>query len=337
LQTEADMLPFKFLSLTAGKWSTHLLATAAELRVADALVAGPLTAAELAGKLECDAGITFRLLRALSTLGIVAPAEDGRFQLGALGQFLRSDVPGSMRALSEMGGRPWHDRCWEKLTESVRSGRSGAELAFGTNLWDYFSKAPGDFANFNEAMTSASATMHFTAAEAYDFGPFKLIADIGGGFGRLLGLVLQRNPAAKGILFDRPELADGAKAELQQLGVAQRCDFVAGDFFTSVPTGADAYLMGHILHDWDDTRALQILKVCRNAMRPGTKLLVLDAVIHGGPQDFGTLMDLEISLLFGGRDRTEPEFAELFQQAGFTLNRVIPTRSSISIVEGTAT
>lgn len=330
------MLPFKFLSLTAGKWTSHILATAAELRLADLLSPAPLSAAELAKKAGANASMMFRLLRALATLGVVEPVGADEFKLGALGQFLRSDVPGSMRALSAMGGRPWHDRCWEQLTESVRTGTPGAQLAFGTNLWDHFSRNAEDFANFNDAMTSASATMHFMAAEAYDFSSFKQVVDVGGGHGRLLALVLNKTPGLRGIVFDRQELTEGARAEIQKAGVADRCEFIGGDFFVGVPAGGDAYMMGHILHDWDDERAEQILRSCRKGITPGGTLIVLDAVIKGGPQDFGTLMDLEISLLFGGKDRTEAEFAALFRKAGFELSQVVPTRSSISIVEGKA-
>lgn len=328
--------PGQYLALTAGKWQTHLLAAAGELRVADILKDGPLSAEQVATRAAANPAMTFRLLRALAALGIVQSQEDRTFALTGLGQFLRSDIPPSMRALSMMGGRAWHDRCWEQLAQSVRSGTPGAELAFGAKLWDYFEGQPEDFANFNEAMTAASAGMHFTAAQAYDFSKFKLIADVGGGFGRLAALVLTQTPGLRAIVFDRPQLADGCNAELAKLGVSDRCQFVAGSFFESVPEGADCHLMAHILHDWDDEQATQILRTSRRALKAGDTLLVLDAVIKGGPQDFGALMDLEIFLLFGGRDRTEAEFGKLFADAGFRLTRVVPTTSTISIVEGVA-
>ncbi|HXK18782.1 MAG TPA: methyltransferase [Polyangiaceae bacterium] len=328
--------PRQYLALTAGKWQTHLLAAAGELQLGDILKDGPLSVEQVATRATTDAAMTHRLLRALAALGIVVQQDDQRFALTGLGQFLRSDIPPSMRALSMMGGRAWHDRCWEQLAQSVRSGTPGAELAFGAKLWDYFNDHQGDFANFNEAMTAASAGMHFTAAQAYDFSRFKLIADIGGGFGRLMALLLARTPGLRGIVFDRAQLADGCNAELRNCGVSDRCQFVAGDFFESVPEGADCHMMAHILHDWDDEQAVRILKTSRRSLAAGDTLLVLDAVIKGGPQDFGALMDLEIFLLFGGRDRTEPEFAKLFSEAGFQLTRVIPTQSTISIIEGVA-
>lgn len=330
--------PFVFLNMVTAKWTTQLLFAAAELGLADTLKDGPLSSEEVASRTKADAPMMYRLLRALSTLGVVQALESRRFQLTELGQYLRSDIPGSMRELAMMTGRPWHNRGWEQLSHCVRTGApSGVHAAFGTNLWDYFDKNRADFDNFNEAMTGASASMHGTATQAYDFSRFKTVADIGGGHGRLLGSILQKTPGLNGILFDRPSLKEGAEEELRKLGISQRCKFVGGDFFVSVPAGADAYMMSHILHDWPDDRARDILRACRESMKPGNTLLAFDAVIKPGIEhDWGALMDLEIFMMFGGRDRTEEEFAQLYQQAGFRLTRVVPTHSSISIVEGVA-
>jgi SAM-dependent methyltransferase len=340
LETEAKTTPFTFLNMVTAKWTTQLLAAAAELGVADTLKEGPLSSEEIAERTQANAPMMYRLLRALSALGVVEALESHRFRLTELGQYLRSDIPGSMRALAMMTGRPWHNRGWEQLAHCVKTGAAGGvQAAFGTNLWDYFDKPQNraDFDNFNEAMTGASASMHGAATESYDFSRFNVLADIGGGHGRLLGTILQRTPGLSGVLFDRPSLKQGAEAELQKMGITQRCRFVGGDFFTSVPPGADAYMMSHILHDWPDDRALTLLRNCREALKPGGTLLVFDAVIKPGiDHDWGALMDLEIFMMFGGRDRTEEEFSQLFRQAGFRLNRIIPTRSSVSIVEGTA-
>jgi SAM-dependent methyltransferase len=338
LETGSKATPFTFLNMVTAKWTTQLLSAAAELGVADTLKEGPLSAEEIASRTQADVPMMYRLLRALSALGVLEALEGRRFQLTDLGQYLRSDIPGSMRALAMMTGRPWHNRGWEQLAHCVRTGApGGVQAAFGTNLWDYFDKNRADFDNFNEAMTGASASMHGTATEAYDFSRFKTLADIGGGHGRLLGTIIQRTPGLSGILFDRPSLKEGAEAELRKMGLSQRCRFVGGDFFTSVPTGADAYMMSHILHDWPDDRALTILRNCREAMKPGGTFLAFDAVIKPGiDHDWGALMDLEIFMMFGGRDRTEEEFSQLYRKAGFKLTRVVPTRSSVSIVEGVA-
>ncbi len=327
----------KLYGMPGSKWTSALLSAAAELGIVDTLKDGPLSAEEVAARTKTHAPTMYRLLRALATLGLIEVQEGRRFKLTDVGYYLRSDVPGSIRALAIMGGRAWHNRCWEQLAESVRTGRSGAQLAFGMSLWEYFDKERADFDNFNEAMTSAAANIHAMAAEAYDFSRFKVLADIGGGHGRLLGLVLQKTPGLRGVLFDRPSLEEGANAELKKMGIADRCKFVSGDFFSAVPEGADAHMMSHILHDWDDEQALQILRTCRKAMKPGDTLLVLDAVVKENAQgDWGTLMDIEMLMIFGGRDRTQEEFFKLFEQAGFKPHRVIPTRSNISIVEGSA-
>lgn len=323
------------LQLIAGTWSTQLLSTAAELGIADVLKDQPLPAALVAERLATEPSVTYRILRALATLGVLDELEDRRFALTELGSLLRTDVPGSMHALAQMIGRPWHNRIWEVLTKCARSGGSGAEHAFGISLWDYFDQSKDDFDNFNAAMSDAATGMHVTAVEAYDFSGIRKLVDVGGGHGRLLGMILKRYPGMNGILFDRPSLEAGARAELEALGVANRCQFVGGDFLSSVPAGGDAYIMSHILHDWPDAEAAKILKNCRTAIQDGGKLLVLDAVIKpSGERDWGKLMDLEIMLCFGGRDRTAEELTTLLQEARFTLTRVLATRSAISIVEG---
>lgn len=325
------------VKLFTAKWATHLIGTAAELGVADLLGDGSQSVGELAARSNSDPAMLYRLLRALSSLGVVEESEGQRFSLTAVGQPLRKNAEGSLRSLAVMLARPWHDQAWEHLTESVRTGRPAAELAFGKDLWRYLDNQPSELENFNEAMASASSGIHAAAADAYDFSGIEILVDVGGGFGRLLGTILQRYPQMRGMVFDRPHLQDGARAELNRMGVGERCSFYGGDFLTSVVPGGDAYMMSHITHDWPDEAALRILSNCRQVMNPGQKLLVLDAVIKSANEpDWGKLMDVEIGVLFGGKDRTSDEFAELFRSAGFRLERVIPTKSTTSIVEGVA-
>jgi hypothetical protein len=330
--------PFALLDMILGTWTTQTLSTAAELEIADVLKSGPLSAGEVAERTKTHPDIMYRILRTLASLGVLEQSNDKRFALTEMGQLMRSDAPGSLRAMALMCGSSWHHKAWEVLAECARTGVAfGAPLAFGTSLWDYFDKHKQHFDVFNDAMTGASTNMHAMAVEAYDFAGIERLVDVGGGHGRLLGMILQKYPTMRGVLFDRPSLADGARRELTKLGVADRCEFVGGNFLASVPGGADAYIMSHVLHDWADDRALLILKNCRSAIKEGGKLLVVDAVIKPGNEpDWGKLMDLEMMLLYGGRDRTEEELASMFRQAGFKLNRVIPTRSQTSIVEGIA-
>jgi len=338
MQQQETPEPFRLLNMICATWTTQLLASAAELNVADCMKAGPLSANEVAERTKTDPNIMYRILRALGGLGVLKELEERRFELTALGQLLRSDVPGSMRQLAIMLGQPWHNRVWEVLSDCARSGVAfGAQRAFGTNLWQYFDEHPQYFENFNEAMLGASMNMHVTAVEAYDFSGIRRLVDVGGGYGRLIGMVLQKYPTLQGILFDRPPLAEGARKELQSLGVAERCECMSGDFLKSVPSGGDAYMMSHILHDWSDPDALAILRNCRQAITKHGKLIVLDAVIKSdGSADWAKLMDLEMMAMFGGRDRTREELAQLFDAAGFRLDRVIQTRSTTCIIEGIA-
>jgi hypothetical protein len=322
--------------LTA-KWTTHLLYAAVELQLAETLKDGALSAEEVSARINSNPAVTYRILRALASVGVLEQVPPKRFSLNSYGRLLLPDEPQSIRHIVRMVGAPWHNRIWEVLVESARSGRSGAEQAFGMNLWEYFDVNNGDLTNFNTAMTEVSNTIGAHAIEAYDFSATETLVDVGGGHGRLLSSVLQQYPKMRGIIFDRPALADGARALLERRGLTDRCQFVAGDFLKSVPAGGTAYMMSHILHNWSDSHALTILRSCRAAMKPRTKLLVFDIVIKpAGERDWGKLMDVEMLAMFGGRERTAEEFATMFKEAGFVLERVVSTRSSTSIVEGSA-
>jgi hypothetical protein len=333
----------------AGGMAVQVVVAAAKLGLADAMKDGPVPVAEIAARTRTHAPTLYRLLRALASLQIVIqhaePAYGSStaaetavsFSLAPAGEMLRSDVPGSWRALVTMWGMPWRNRAYEHLDDCVRTGTSGVEHALGMDLWKYLDQHKPEFDNFNEAMTSAASTAHPIAAAAYDFSRFHQVADIGGGHGGLLVTILDRYPDLRGILFDRPQVIDEARALPACARASDRLQLVGGDFFVQVPGGADAYIMSHLLHNWNDEQATSILRNCRASMRTGATLLVLEAVIQPGSEpDFGKFMDIEMLVFFGGRDRTAEEFAALFQAAGFTFNRVIPTRSTISIVEGTA-
>jgi hypothetical protein len=328
----------KLLDLMCAKWITHIISTAAELELADVLKGGPSTAREIAERTKTDPAVLYRLLRALASIGLIEQLDGERFALTDLGQPLRSDVEGSLRPLAIMLGMPWHNRIWEALPVCVRTGdTSGTQHALGMNIWEYFDKEPVAADAFNRGMTGLSTVMNVTTAEAYDFSGITKLVDVGGGHGRLLGMILQRYPAMRGVLFDRPPMADAAQAELAARGVRDRCEFVGGNFLESVPSGGDAYMMSHIIHDWSDRDALTILRNCRAAMKKGAKLLVIDAIIKpGGERDWAKLVDVEMMVLYGGRERNTDEVAELFRSAGFTLDQVLSTRSLDSIAEGTA-
>jgi hypothetical protein len=204
-------------------------------------------------------------------------------------------------------------------------------------LWDHFDAHPADRETFHAAMTQVSDTIGATAVDACDFAGIHRLVDVGGGRGRLLSRVLKRYPEMRGLIFDRPALEGAARALIAEQGLNDRCRFVGGDFLQSVPGGGDAYMLSHILHDWSDDDAVQILSSCRAVMDRGARLLVFEGVIaRGGAPDVAKLMDIEMLAMFGGRERTADELAALFQRAGFVLQRVVRTHAPTSIVEGRA-
>ncbi len=322
------------LELAQGAWLAQALYVAAKLGIADQLASQPLSAADVAGKLGTDSGATFRLMRALASNGIFKQRRDGRFALTRIGHELRTDTPDTMAPMVELIGTPQHWEHWASLLYSVRTGSTAAEHVRGMPIFDYLESVPEYAEIFNRAMTGVSSLAIESLGDAYDFSDRKAIVDVGGGHGALLAAVLQKAPGASGVLFDLPSVIDGAGAPLKAAGVDRRCTMIGGSFFESVPEGGDAYLLKTIIHDWADDQALTILRHIRSAIAPGGRLLILELVLpKGAPPHPGMLLDLEMLVQAGGRERTASEYAELLSKAGFRQNRVIPTAGPMSIVE----
>jgi len=327
--------PAMLMHLVAGKFVTQALAAAAELSVAEQLVDGPKTAQEIAETTKLHAPSLYRLMRALAEVGVLPQDNDDRFALTATGQLLRSDAPGSFRAMSILLGRLWHHTAWASLAQSVRTGGSAFLKVYGVPHFEWLQDNPEEGAIFNQAMTSLTGVAADAVTQAYDFSCVTKIADVGGGHGIFLSKILKANPHMSGILFDLPHVGEGAKKLLAEAGLSARCEVLAGDFFTSVPPGSDAYVLKHVLHDWDDARCETILNHCRDAMAPGGRVLVVEMVVPPpGVPSFARLIDLEmLAISSNGKERTEPEFADLFAKAGLSLTRVVPTRSPYSVLE----
>ncbi|MDX1890636.1 methyltransferase [Mycolicibacterium sp. 050158] len=320
--------------MAQGAWLTQALYAAAKLGIADELRYGPLTAAEVARRVDADPGATHRLMRALASNGVLKLGRDGRFGLTRVGQTLRADHSSSMAPMIEMMGSAEHWAHWGSLLHSVRTGHTAVEKLRGTTLFEYLETNPEYAARFNRAMTGVSAVAIDMAVPLYDFTARKLVVDVGGGHGALLAAVLQRAPRARGVLFDLPSVIAGAGPLLDAAGVAQRCTLQGGSFFEAVPDGADTYLMKTVIHDWDDEKSLQILRNVRTAITADGKLLLMELVLpSGAPPHPGMLLDLEMLVHAGGMERTADEYAKLLTQAGFRLTRVIPTAGPMSIVE----
>lgn len=325
--------PVMLLRMMTGYWVSKALNVSAELGVADLLRDGPRTSDELAAACGAHPPTLYRLLRALSSVGVFAEGEERRFALTPLAELLRSDVPGSMRALARMYGSEQY-RAWDGLLDSVRTGEPAFDRTFGASYFDYLGRNPEAGAVFNEAMTGWTTQVTDAVVAAYEFVGMNTVVDVGGGHGLLLATILRAHPAMRGVLFDLPQVIAGARPLLEAAGVADRCAAVGGDFFASVPDGGETYILAQILHDWDDERCRVILENCRRAMRPEGKLLVVEQVLPPANEPaFGKWLDLHMLVLLTGRERTEAEYRALLRASGFELTGVIPTSSGAGIVE----
>lgn len=273
------------------------------------------------------------MLRALASIGIFKEDAEGRFSLTPMGKLLGSDAPGSKRSLARMAGSEFY-RSWGGLLSSVETGGAAFDKVYGKPFFHYMSMNPDRWRIYDSAMTGVHDSETIPVLDAYDFTPFKTIVDVGGGNGLALAAILRRHTEARGILFDLPAVAKRAQELVAGSGVSDRCGIVEGDFFDSVPALGDAYLLRHVLHDWDDREAVAILKNCRDAMRPGGRVLVVETAIPSGNEPcFGKWLDL-MMLVVGGRERTKKEYSELFSTAGLRLTRVVPTAHEVSVIEG---
>ncbi|MBA2446401.1 MAG: methyltransferase [Chloroflexi bacterium] len=322
-----------YQKLTA-TWVAQAISVVAKLGTADALADGPKGVDELAVAANAHAPALYRILRALASVGIFAEEEDGRFCLTPLAEPLRSDAPGSVRSFAIMLGEEWSWRPWGQLLQSVTTGQPAFEHTYGTGIFAYLADRPDAGAIFDAAMTSRSGPDADAVTAAYDFSAFRTVVDVGGGRGALLAAILRTNPDVRGILFDQAHVIPGARQYLDAAGLGQRCELVAGDFFASVVAGGDTYVLKWIVHDWDDERALRILERCHRAMPATGRLLLVETVIPpGNDPSSGKLADLAMLVWTGGQERTEAEYRALLAAAGFELTKVVPTRSSLSVVE----
>ena len=326
--------PAAIFGLVSGMWAAQAVATAARLGIPDQLAHGPRTAAEIATALGADASAVYRLLRGIASVGVLAVEHDGRFALTPVGECLRSGVPGSMRALIIAEMAPGHWLPWANLEHSVRTGKPAAPKALGMDVWEYYKRNADEGFLFAEAMSGMSAMAMQAVLASYSFAGARKVVDVGGSHGAFVAAVLQREPAARGVLFDRPEVVEGAGATLEAAGVTDRVERVGGDFFQSVPAGGDVYLLKHILHDWNDEECVKILGRVREAMAPDGRVVVAEMLISDqGPPSPAPLLDLNMLVMLSGRERTAEEFGGLFAKAGLKLHGVTPTHSPVAVIE----
>lgn len=322
------------ISLLTGMWAMQAVATAARLGVPDALASGPKNAAEVAAQTSARPEAVARLLRALASLGILADGGGGRFALTEIGQRLRSGVPGTFRDAFIAESDPVHWQSWEHLPDAVRTGLPRPAEVFGMPAFDWYGRNPAHGEQFGRAMENISRFAAAAVLEAYDFSDAKTIMDVGGGNGSLALAILSRHPGLKGKVVDLPYMQAAAIAGIGAAGAAGRCAFEACDFFETVPKGADLQVLKFILHDWTDEECVRILKRCREALAPGGRLVIVEMLVPEPIRpDFVMLMDLNMLVMTGGRERTEREFAGILAQAGFRLAKAVATRSPFFVLE----
>lgn len=325
--------PARMLHIIMGPWMAQAAGAVARLGVADQLAAGPRSAAELAALVGANADALHRVMRALASIGVFALAGD-RFTLTPLGETLRSNVPGSMRNMVIAETDHPHWASWGRFAESVKSGRRTSRDALGMEVWEYYGKHRDDGAQFSRAMSDISSMAIGPVLHGFDFAGAAQIVDVGGAHGALLAAVLAEHPQARGVLFDLPEVVAAAQPSLAARGLGERVTTVGGDFLKAVPAGGDVYLLKHILHDWDDARAVAILGNIRAAMKPTSRLLIVElALPESAEPSPAHFMDLNMLVMLDGRERTPSEYAALLAQAGLRLTRFSPTASPVGLAE----
>jgi hypothetical protein len=324
----------QLVQMAMAHWVSHITYVAARLGVADHLDAGPLTADELAKLTSTHPPSLYRLLRTLAGLGIVREDEAQRFGLTPLGEALKTGAPGSARATILTLASDWWMRGFGELLHSVQTGRPGFEKHLGMPIFEWLAQNPEQASLFSETMVGFHGSEPPAVAAAYDFSALNSIVDVGGATGHLLTTILAAHPTASGILFDLPHVVRDAPALIEARGLSDRIVIESGSFFDGIPTGGDAYLLSHIIHDWSEEQCLTILRHCRQAMHPSSRLLIIEMVLPPGNTPHpGKMLDMMMLVGPGGRERTAEEYGTLLGKAGLRLSQIVATESPVSIVE----
>ena len=321
------------LGMIHGYWQSQVVRTAADLRLADHLADGPLTAQQVAERESSDPRTTYRLMRACAALGLLAYEGDGRFSVTAMGALLRAGGPGTLRDTALVFGAPAHWLTMGALPEAVRKGGTQAPAVLGGNLFDYLAAHPEEAAQFSGSMGELTGSLTADAARTIDAGGVKLAADVGGATGELVRELMRANDGLQGMVVDLPQAAAAARQAAEKDGLGDRFTAVPGDFFASVP-GADLYLLKAILHDWDDDSCVRILRNCRTAAWPGARLVVIENVIREPGKDrFASLLDMNMLAVLPGQEREIGHYDELFAASGWERTAVHALPGGRSLIE----
>ena len=324
----------QLIEMAIAIWRSRALYAGAALGLADLLAEGPRDIEDLAAATKTHAPSLYRLLRALAAYGLFQEIRPRTFGATPLGMAMRTGASGAARSTILTLAGDWQWKAWDHFLDSLRTGEPGLKVATGKSLFDFLAASPADGARFDETMVGMHGALGSALLEAYDFSVFHTIADIGGGTGWLLETLLLANRKQSGVLFEQPATAALARARFQKLGLAGRCQVTEGDFFESVPCDHQAYVLSHVLHDWDDGQCVSILRNCRKAIAPNGRLLIIEAVLPlGDVPHHGKMMDLLMLTVTGGKERTAAEFSDLLVNAKFKISRIVETSTHQSIVE----
>jgi hypothetical protein len=322
--------------MTTGYWISQAIYVAAKLGIADLLKDGPQSYVELAAATGADAASLFRLMRALASVGVFSHVGTDRFALSRLAENLQTDVRGSLRAIVITLGEIHYQACGS-LLRSVQTGSPAFSHVYGASLFDYLRQNIDAADAFNQGMANVASILAYAVLMAYDFAGISSIVDIGGGQGALLETILQFNPDIGGTVFDTASTIQSAWRRCNNNAWGRRCSYVTGDFFTSVPPGADAYLLCGVIHDWDDSHAVAILRNCRKAMAKTSRVLLVDMIVpEAASASFSKLLDLNMLVMNGGRERTIAEVRALLNAADYKIARIVPTMAPQSVIEAVA-
>jgi O-methyltransferase domain len=328
----------RLLELIQMRLISEAIHVVAALGIADLLADASKSTAQLAEATGANEPSIRRVMRALASFGVFSQESESRFALAPLGEFLKRDMAGSLHGAALFFGGGSGAQVIRLFLECVNTGESATrKLADGKDIFQWLHSDPERTKLFNTVMTAFS-TLHITGLfEAYDFSPATMIVDIGGGHGKIISEVLKNNPGMRGVLFDLPQAFEGGQTTIAQYGLTERCEVVSGDFFVSVPAGADAYLLSRVIHDWDDEKTVAILKVIRKAIASDGRLILLETIMRpNGDSVYPALSDLNMLLMTGGCERTGDEYRALYHAAGFELTKNVATKSptGTTVIEG---
>ena len=323
----------KMMQFIISKWISKPIYVAAKLGIADILAAEDMQIKDLAKKTNTSPSGLYRLLRALAGIGIFKETSNQVFSNTPLSDCLREN---QLKSAALLFQSDWHNRLWDELLYSIQKEEPAFEKTFGKPVFDWFAENPNEAKVFHRANANKASITHKAIIDVYDFQGIKTVTDVGGGAGNLMVEILKVQPRINGRVAELPDVLSQIRQTIKANHLESRMEAVECDFFNAVPEGSDAYLFSHILHDWSDDKCKKILSNCRKVMTEKDKLLIIEGIVPSGNEfSIAKLMDLEVLVMGGGKERTKDEFKSLLQESGFNLSRILPTKDYISVIEAT--